>query len=116
VPSTTYNAGWNQGQYYGYNYNTYTPSYTYPIYTPSYNYSSYVAPVAYANTYPQVSLTQIPYTGFDFGSFGDSIYFAALAAFGVAAAYLLAYYAGAGSFLRKVALKIDGIRGYNNLV
>ena len=69
-----------------------------------------------ATSYPQVALTQIPYTGFDFGSFGDSIYFAVLAAFGIAAAYLLAYYTGASSLVRKVALKLDTVRGYNNLV
>jgi hypothetical protein len=41
-----------------------------------------------------VSLTQIPYTGFDFGPVGNSIYWAAILAFAVAAAYLLVYYRG----------------------
>ena len=44
--------------------------------------------------YPQVSLTQIPYTGFDFGPVGDAIYWAALLSFAVASAYLLVYYRG----------------------
>ena len=98
---------------YGYS-NTYRTSYI--AATPAYNYSNYVAPyvtpTVYATSYPEVSLSQIPYTGFDFGSFGDSIYYALLAALGIAAAYLLAYYAGAGSLVRKVALKLDTVRGY----
>ena len=53
--------------------------------------------VTVANNYPSVSLTQIPYTGFDFGPVGDAIYWAALLAFAVAAAYLLVYYRG-GAF------------------
>jgi hypothetical protein len=55
------------------------------------------------NNAPYVSLTQIPYTGFDFGPVGDSIYWAALLAFAVAAAYLLVYYRG-GAFALATAL------------
>ena len=50
-----------------------------------------------------VSLTQIPYTGFDFGTFGDAIYWAALMAFAVASAYLLVYYRG-GAFTLATAM------------
>ncbi len=39
-----------------------------------------------------VSLSQIPYTGFDFGPFGNAMYFASLLAFAVAGAYLVVYY------------------------
>jgi hypothetical protein len=55
---------------------------------------------ATCNTYlsvsgaPYVSLTQIPYTGFDFGSFGNTIYWAVLASFALAASYLVVYYSG----------------------
>jgi hypothetical protein len=50
-----------------------------------------------------VSWTQIPYTGFDFGPFGDAIYWAALMSFAVAAAYLLVYYRG-GAFTLATAM------------
>jgi hypothetical protein len=43
---------------------------------------------------PYVSLTQIPYTGFDFGTFGNAMYWAALASFAIAGAYLMVYYRG----------------------
>jgi hypothetical protein len=38
-----------------------------------------------------VSLTQIPYTGFDYGPMGDAIYWMSLLAFAIAAAYLVLY-------------------------
>lgn len=41
---------------------------------------------------PYVSLTQIPYTGFDFGPWGNAMYWAILFAFAGAAAYLLVYF------------------------
>ncbi len=53
--------------------------------------------------YPSVSLSQIPYTGFDFGPIGDSIYWAALLAFALASAYLLVYYRG-GAFTLATAM------------
>lgn len=49
----------------------------------------------YANNYvatPYVSLTQIPYTGFDFGTFGNAMYWAGLIVFAIGAAYLAIYY------------------------
>jgi hypothetical protein len=43
---------------------------------------------------PYVSLSQIPYTGFDFGPTGNAIYWGALMSFAAAAGYLLVYYKG----------------------
>jgi hypothetical protein len=45
-------------------------------------------------TNPSVSLTQIPYTGFDFGPFGNAMYWLSLLAFAAAGAYLLVYFSG----------------------
>lgn len=53
---------------------------------------SYIAPQAPAT--PYVSLSQIPYTGFDFGTFGNAMYWLALLSFAVAGAYLVVYYQG----------------------
>jgi len=44
------------------------------------------------NTAPYVSLSQIPYTGFDFGTFGNAMYWAGLATFALGAGYLAIYY------------------------
>ena len=52
-----------------------------PIYTAS------PAPIA-----PYVSLSQIPYTGFDFGPFGNAMYWAVLFSVAAAAAYLFVYF------------------------
>jgi hypothetical protein len=41
-----------------------------------------------------VSLSQIPYTGFDFGTLGNSIYWMSLLALALSGAYLLVYYQG----------------------
>ena len=60
----------------------------YPVYAtlpPVVSYPSYPS-------YPYVALSQIPYTGFDFGFMGNSLYFAALVAFALAAGYLIVYY------------------------
>ena len=43
---------------------------------------------------PSVSLSQIPYTGFDFGLLGDTMYWLALLSFAAAGAYLMIYYRG----------------------
>ncbi|MCE9541415.1 hypothetical protein K8R03_02545 [Candidatus Kaiserbacteria bacterium] len=56
---------------------------------------------------PYVSLSQIPYTGFDFGPVGNALYWMGLISFAVAAAYLVLYYQGgafalAGSMLGSV--------------
>ena len=49
----------------------------------------------YGTTYtptPYVSLTQIPYTGFDFGPIGNAAYWAGLVSVALAGAYLAVYY------------------------
>lgn len=43
---------------------------------------------------PSISLSQIPYTGFDFGTFGNMVYWFALALFAVSLAYLAVYMQG----------------------
>ena len=63
--------------------NTYVP--------PTHILPTYVPPVMQQ---PYVALTQIPYTGFDLGSLGNSLYWAALLAFAAAGAYLMVYYRG----------------------
>ena len=72
---------------------------TYYTYTPT-----YVAP-----TTPYVSLSQIPYTGFDLGTVGNSIYWASLAVFALAAGYLMIYFRGGALAL---AGNVMGNRGY----
>jgi hypothetical protein len=65
--------------------------------------STYVPPA------PYVSLTQIPYTGFDFGTFGNAMYWAGLVTFALGAAYLAIYYVpsrfGAFAFATPVATR-----------
>ena len=46
-----------------------------------------------------VALSQIPYTGFDLGAFGNAIYWIGLLSFAVAASYLVLYYRGGISSL-----------------
>ena len=49
---------------------------------------------------PYVSLSQIPYTGFDGGPLQSALYFGGLLAFALSAAYLVLYFkGGAGSML-----------------
>ncbi len=71
-----------------------TNSYNYPHYNqyPKYQYGTQCP--QYNTSYPFISLTQIPYTGIDFGIFGNLIYWAALLAFALAGGYLLVYQAG----------------------
>lgn len=77
----------------GYGYGPYYPGYTYPQYPQYQQYpQNYFGGYSYAN--PYLSLTQIPYTGFDFGTVGSAVYFLALALFAISGAYLLAYYQG----------------------
>lgn len=117
--------GYNNGYNYGYNYNTQPTSYQYGNYNNyntgynGYNYNNYVAPVTY--NYPRyqpatyasaVTLTQIPYTGFD----GDLAYWASIVALALSAALLLMYYQGGtyvmmNGFIGKIAQKIDAVRG-----
>ena len=48
--------------------------------------------VTVSGSYPYISLTQIPYTGFDFGTTGNILYWIALALFALAAGYLVVYH------------------------
>ena len=116
TPSYNYSNSGYRYQNYGYSYNT--PTYTYPstYYTPTYTYpnNNYTYPMN--TSYPTVSLTQIPYTGFDLGTMGDTIYWLSIIATAISAAYLLMYYQGgtyafASDFVRKVAVKLDEVRG-----
>ncbi|RJQ35490.1 hypothetical protein C4556_00105 [Candidatus Parcubacteria bacterium] len=58
---------------------SYYPGPTYPTYPP---------PVPSTN----VSLDQIPYTGFDFGTVGNTLYWFAIALFALGAGYMVVYY------------------------
>jgi hypothetical protein len=53
-----------------------------------------------------VSLSQIPYTGFDYGTLGNSIYWVALALFALSAGYLVVYGTGIKAAFATV------VRGY----
>ena len=84
-------------------YPTYTTTYTLTVYgqngqnatcSTTVNMNTYIPPVVQQ---PYVALTQIPYTGFDFGPLGNSIYWLSLISFAVAGAYLMIYYKG-GAF------------------
>ncbi|HWP61250.1 MAG TPA: hypothetical protein VN495_01470, partial [Candidatus Paceibacterota bacterium] len=66
-------------------------SYATPYVAPTYVQPTYVAP-APVYTQPSVSLTQIPYTGFDFGPVGNMVYWLGLLAFALAGGYLMVYY------------------------
>ncbi|MBM3261008.1 hypothetical protein FJY93_01175 [Candidatus Kaiserbacteria bacterium] len=66
------------------------PVYQPPVYVPQ--PPVYVPPQVPVK--PYVSLSQIPYTGFDFGPVGNGLYWAALLSFAIAAAYLAVYYKG----------------------
>lgn len=70
--------------------------------TPQYH-AAYVQPTYHTPTYPQhpapyVSLSQIPYTGFDFGTVGNAMYWVGLAIFALGAGYLAVYYVPALAF------------------
>ncbi|HEY4487232.1 MAG TPA: hypothetical protein VI483_00535, partial [Candidatus Paceibacterota bacterium] len=54
-------------------------------YAPSYTVTPPPTPA------PYVSLSQIPYTGFDYGPIGNAMYWGALLSFAAAAGYLLVY-------------------------
>jgi hypothetical protein len=55
--------------------------------------------VTIGNVAPYVTLSQIPYTGFDFGPMGNAIYWASLLAFALSAAYLVIYFRGGSAAL-----------------
>lgn len=91
-------------------------------YPQNYNhYNNYGNQYGYNYNYPYISLTQIPYTGFDLGVVGTAVYFLALALFAIAGAYLLAYYQGGVlrfSFAQEVKLaarnQVRAIRNFFN--
>jgi hypothetical protein len=75
--------------------NTVAPVYAQPTYIPPTYYQPTPHPVVYTQpATPSVSLTQIPYTGFDYGPIGNAIYWFSLLSFAVAAAYLIVYFRG----------------------
>ncbi|MDO8522004.1 MAG: hypothetical protein Q7S08_01810 [bacterium] len=75
--------------------------------------ATYQAPVAYqaAAVAPYVALTQIPYTGFDFGTFGNAIYWTLLALFAVAVSYLALYFRGGAFAFIGSLIRGNGSRG-----
>jgi hypothetical protein len=58
-------------------------------YYPGPTYPTYPLPVPPTN----ISLDQIPYTGFDFGVIGNTLYWLSIALFAVGAGYMIVYYA-----------------------
>ncbi|MFZ2886310.1 MAG: hypothetical protein WA021_00645 [Minisyncoccia bacterium] len=76
-------------------YPTYATTYTLTVYGYNGQQASCQTTV-YGNTAipttPYVSLTQIPYTGFDLGPIGNAMYWVGLAVFAMGAAYLATYY------------------------
>ncbi len=97
-------------------YPTYSTTYTLTVY--GYNgqqatcqttvqMNSYVPPVP---TTPYVSLTQIPYTGFDFGTVGNAMYWAGLAIVALGGAYLAVF------FIPQVALANVSRRKFQPIV
>lgn len=99
-------------------YQTYTPTRPWSYVSSasySYAYPSYYYPQSYA-AQNYVALSQIPYTGFDFGPWGNAIYWLGLIAFALAGAYLVTYYSkgtllSAKSIIRNWALRLDSLRG-----
>lgn len=91
--------GYNHHSQYGYVSNA---AFTYPIY--SYPYVSGTVYPTYTN---YVTLSQVPYTGFDFGTVGNSLYWLAMMLVAALGAYLIVYsHSGAlpRAFVREVAV------------
>jgi hypothetical protein len=76
----------------GSKHNRYSYNYGY-VSNPAFNYSLYSYPYAAGTVYPTnyVTLSQVPYTGFDFGTFGNSLYWLAMILLAAAGAYLIVY-------------------------
>ncbi len=64
--------------------NTYIPPQYPPVYPPQH-------PPTFYPIYPEVALSQIPYTGFDAGPLGNLLFWLAVLAFALAGGYLLVY-------------------------
>lgn len=75
-------------------------SYAYPLY----NYSAYATPT-YAYPAYTVSLQQIPYTGFDYGTMGNAMYWLMMILVAVAGAYLIVY-SHSGAYPRVFAREV----------
>lgn len=86
--SPFYDAGTNHQYSYkhGVNYLS-SPTFAYPVY--SYPYSAGVVYTEAPTNY--VTLTQVPYTGFDFGTFGNSLYWLAMILVAMMGAYFIVY-------------------------
>ena len=68
-----------------------------PTYTPPPTYiqpPTYLPPTPTYRPAPYVALSQIPYTGFDLGPFGNAAYLGGILVFAGALAYLVLYYKG----------------------
>ena len=68
-------------------------------------------PIAYAS--PHVALSQIPYTGFDFGTVGNTLYWAVLALFALAAGYLIVYYLPSLKLRQASVSRVSLLRTFN---
>lgn len=70
----------------------YHDNYSY-VSNPYFNYPVYTYPYAGGTVYPTnyVTLSQVPYTGFDFGLLGNSLYWLAMILLAAAGAYLIVY-------------------------
>lgn len=101
--SPFYDAGTNHRYSYKYSGNYLSnPSFAYPVY--SYPYVANTVYTATPTTY--VTLAQVPYTGFDFGTVGNSLYWLAMILIAMMGAYLIVYsHSGAlpRTFVREVA-------------
>jgi len=73
---------------------TYTQQYSYNnnyVYPNTYSYPTYTYPTYTYPSYTYVPLSQIPYTGFDFGTFGNSLYWFGIVLVAFVGAYLIVY-------------------------
>lgn len=85
------NPYYSSGSYYDHNYRygyVANPTFTYPVY--SYPYVSGTVYPTYP-AYNYVQLSQTPYTGFDFGIVGNSLYWLAMILVAALGAYLIVY-------------------------
>jgi|GEM_PF-4821618 len=82
--SPFYDAGYKHRYLGGYNYVS-NPYFNYPVYT-----YPYVGSTVYP-TYNYVTLSQVPYTGFDFGLLGNSLYWLAMILLAALGAYFIVY-------------------------
>src|SRR3989344_4594215 len=69
-------------------------------------YNAVATSVSVSSTAPYVALTQIPYTGFDYGPVGNALYWLGILGFAVAAAYLVVYFIPALFRLRLVSAPV----------